>query len=102
MGAEKATRGRRGNGRRLRRQRDRVVARAVEARTDPDLDADTRTWVIERLRAETAQLDWEIRIRWTGDPGTGPSVDAQPAPGRPYELPREIFVKYFLRVTKPA
>lgn len=94
-GAEQAPkrRGQRGNGRRLRRrivdaQNRRDRARLELAAFDP-----WRTYVLARIDAELAQLQWEVKTRWTGEPGQGPPVPQRmPLPARPGVPPREVFL----------
>lgn len=93
-GAEQATthkRGRRGNGRRLRRAVEDAKRRREMARTDLLPFDPWRRFVLARIDAELAQYGWELRTGWTGDPGQGPRLPrTMPLPARPGVPPREV------------
>lgn len=94
-GAEQATksrkRGSRGTGRRFRRRIADAEARREQALRDLDVPF-WRAWVLARIDKEIAQLRWELKLRWTGEPLCGPRVECQPPPGRPGVPPREVIV----------
>lgn len=94
-GAEQATidhkRGRRGNGRRLRRAVKDAERRRGEAIADLMPFDPWRRFVLARIDAEIGQYRWEMRTGWTGDPGQGPRLpQTMPLPARPGIPPREI------------
>jgi len=65
-----------------------------------------RGYVLARIDAEIAQLKWEQRIGFTGEPGQGPPFPRMmPLPARPGVLPREIRMVYLprpWRISGPA
>jgi hypothetical protein len=94
-GAEQATisrkRGRRGNGRRLRRAIDDARLRQQQARADLMPFDPWRGFVLARIDAEIEQYKWELGTGWTGQPGHGPRLPkTMPPPARPGVPPREV------------
>lgn len=97
-GAEQATkwhkRGRRGNGRRLRRRLDDAKGRRAAAVAETALSIESTAFVLERIDGEIRQLIWEMRTGWAGEPGQGPREpqgrEWEAMAARPGIPPREV------------
>jgi len=108
-GAEQATttkkRGKRGNGRRLRRRLAAELAKRsailIEDQAAPQ-PFEVLSKRLERVDYAVAQLQWETRIGWTGEPGRGPRFDLNPEAFRQFERWRGLLDGRRVGGTRPS